>query len=826
MASGNFISNTGTNLNLYVTWSSTTNVNTNKSTVTANVYMRSYTINATALADSYITINGNKKSFAGISLNKTSSSLTDTLLTTHTVTIDHNSDGTKSITIKANLEFNGTVSGKYLSDVTASKTVALDNIPRASGLTVSSSINTGSSLTATISPANSTFTHKIEYYVGGVLKANSGTIAAGTNTYSRTIEHSWFPSVNSATMTVRLLTYNSGTEVGRVDKSVTATVPSTIIPVVNSITPTIVNGLGGYYVEGKSQVKLTVSATAGSGSTLSSYVFSGQNISGSSSSAMSTSSIVTSGVIRANGTLTYGVVAKDGRPNRQSVQKTTSITVYTYSNPQIASITAQRCLADGTLSNDGTYAKVTVKASYSSVNGANTRVVTLYSSKDNYATGTVALASTNTNDTYTGIYGSGFELGTSYTIRAVITDSYNSGTTIQKSATLKVAERAINIAKYGNGVAIGGLSTVTSSTASGLFEINWPVPSLNIKNDVGAWLNGKTTDNCIVFDGIKSHNTYSPIIKQVFPNGDVGNLGAIQLSEANNTYVGFCGFKNDNTTGNPDASAFLNITDNTFSVGRLTVASDISLGMGNIQQAIHFNDCSSSNWNASIYKGASDSSIVLSVFDNSNSRHVWYYSNDGNFYIHRPTYVTGNIFSTGQMVTNNNQGYRVKRDDGKDVNVIRLNTGNDLIIGEFAGGTYSTSTVYMGGVYNSTSSAYSPNLYMHSNERIYRIASSSQRYKTDIKYIQSEEFKPEKLYDLPVREFKYKEGYLVDDDPLIDKFVPGFIAEEVAEVYPIACEYDGDKPENWNIRFIIPAMLKLIQDQKKEIDALKQKLTT
>ena len=163
MASGNFISSTGTNLNLYVTWSSTPNTDTNKSTVTASVYMRSYTISGTALADSYVTINGNKKSFAGISLNKTSSSLTDTLLTTHTVTVDHNTDGTKSITIKANLEFNGTVSSKYLSDVTASKTVDLDNIPRASGLSVPDSIDTGTSLKATIVPSSSAFSHKIEY---------------------------------------------------------------------------------------------------------------------------------------------------------------------------------------------------------------------------------------------------------------------------------------------------------------------------------------------------------------------------------------------------------------------------------------------------------------------------------------------------------------------------------------------------------------------------------------------------------------------------------------------------------------------------------------
>lgn len=125
------------------------------------------------------------------------------------------------------------------------------------------------------------------------------------------------------------------------------------------------------------------------------------------------------------------------------------------------------------------------------------------------------------------------------------------------------------------------------------------------------------------------------------------------------------------------------------------------------------------------------------------------------------------------------------------------------------------------GLYSNTISS-SSNMHIDSSGRMYRSTSSSKRYKTDIQDITTEYLKPEKLYDLPVREFKYKEGYLSKEDPRIDTFVPGFISEEVNEVYPIACEYDGDKPENWNIRFIVPAMLKLIQDQKKEIDALKE----
>jgi hypothetical protein len=112
--------------------------------------------------------------------------------------------------------------------------------------------------------------------------------------------------------------------------------------------------------------------------------------------------------------------------------------------------------------------------------------VTLYSSKDNYATGTTILAATNTSDTYTGIYSSGFSIGSSYTIRAVITDKYNTGTTIQKSTTLQMAQRAVNIAKNGNGVAIGGFSSITSENQDGLFECNWDAKFTDNVNVAGA----------------------------------------------------------------------------------------------------------------------------------------------------------------------------------------------------------------------------------------------------------------------------------------------------------------------------------------------------
>lgn len=470
MASGNFSSTSYNGFSLYVEWSSTSNINANSSNVTARVYVKSYGLRATALSDSYIIINGNKKNWTHTFNIANTSTLQTTHVTDYTVTVPHNSDGTKSITIKANMEFNGTYGGTYISDLTASKTVTLDTIPRSSSFSIPSSINTGSSLSIAITPSSSSFKHKVSFEIDGDTKSTSSFIAAGTTSYSYTIPHSWLPSSTSKTMKVYLYTYTgNGDYLAYTSKNTTVNVPSSIKPTVSSVTSTIVDGLSGKYVQGKSKVTLTATASAGSGSSISSYIFRGYNIYGSSSSYTGTSNTHTSSAIQTSGTVQYEVAAKDTR-GRISDYQSVSINVFSYAAPQVTSISAQRCLQDGTVSNDGTYAKVTVKTSCSPVDGANTRTVKLYNSKDNFVDETIVLNTTDTDTTYTGVYGNTFDTSTSYIIKAVIQDAYN---THNLSADLKVSERTINIAKNGNGVAIGGMSTVGETSSNGLFEVDW-----------------------------------------------------------------------------------------------------------------------------------------------------------------------------------------------------------------------------------------------------------------------------------------------------------------------------------------------------------------
>lgn len=142
---------------------------------------------------------------------------------------------------------------------------------------------------------------------------------------------------------------------------------------------------------------------------------------------------------------------------------------------------------------------------------------------------------------------------------------------------------------------------------------------------------------------------------------------------------------------------------------------------------------------------------------------------------------------------------------------------------------FTKSDIIHPAIWNKTTSS-SPNVYIDNSGYFYRSTSvSSQRYKTNIKDIEDEKLDPHKLYNLKVKQFKYKEEFLNKNDARYNKNLIGFIAEEVEKIYPIATDYEKDKDgniivENWNERYIIPAMLKLVQEQHEQIEQLQKEI--
>jgi hypothetical protein len=106
--------------------------------------------------------------------------------------------------------------------------------------------------------------------------------------------------------------------------------------------------------------------------------------------------------------------------------------------------------------------------------------------------------------------------------------------------------------------------------------------------------------------------------------------------------------------------------------------------------------------------------------------------------------------------------------------------------------------------------------------RVTRSTASSERYKENITTLTDiDELNPKRLLDLPVRAFTYREDYLSESDSRFGALIPGFIAEEVDAVYPVAADYEDGQVESWNDRMIVPGLLALIQDLYKEIKTLK-----
>jgi hypothetical protein len=140
--------------------------------------------------------------------------------------------------------------------------------------------------------------------------------------------------------------------------------------------------------------------------------------------------------------------------------------------------------------------------------------------------------------------------------------------------------------------------------------------------------------------------------------------------------------------------------------------------------------------------------------------------------------------------------------------------------------TISSSSLKHAGVYDTTVSSGSQ-LRISADGTIQRYSSSSKRYKKDITDIIPSELNPQKLYDLNVVSYKYLDHYLPANDQRYKHDILGFIAEDVYEKYPEACNLNDDGlPEMWEINILFPAALKLIQEQHKEIIALSEQIET
>lgn len=447
---------------LRVDWTQTKNISANTSTITAKMYLvNDWRLSISGRSDNTCTIDGVEQTYSSPSIEGSGT----TLLGTVSRTVSHAGDGTKSINISAVFNIRATLSGTYYNSITASATITLDSIARASSVSASNA-TMGSATTISISRASSSFTHTLTYLFGNA----SGTIATKTTATSV----SWTPPLSLAsqipkavtgTCTVTCSTYNGSTLIGSKTCTLTLTVPASVKPTISSLTASRVDGdvpsSWGIYVQTKSKAKLTINGAAGSyGSSISSYSITGGGYT-------STASSFTTGFLNSSGSIKFTATVTDSR-GRVSAAATVTISVVAYSPPRFSSYLSQRCLSNGTVDDDGTYIRGLVSYAYSSCSSKNTVTRATYYKKASDTAWTNASIAFSSGTAFT--FGGGkISTETSYDVKYTLTDAF---TTISIQDIVSTASVVMDFKQGGKGVAVGKVSEVDKA-----FEVaeDWDV---------------------------------------------------------------------------------------------------------------------------------------------------------------------------------------------------------------------------------------------------------------------------------------------------------------------------------------------------------------
>lgn len=349
---------------VWVEWTAVQDVANNRTTITAITYGGS---------NSYGYYSGsNKWGYTTIDGITTSVKYTDPWaagtakkeLHRQTRTVNHNSDGSKTLTISGKWTAGSDPEGSFFS-LLSSGSFDLDPIPRASQPTTNySGRSLGYAIQINTNRASTTFTHKLKYSIGTL----SGTIADGVgDTYPWTLPAELAAAITtskSGVLKIICETYSGTTLVGTKEITITATVPDnetfrpdpSIVSIAEGTT-----GLTGFtaYIQGKSKLVISSAGTGKHGATITQYLV---EIDGSSYYGQS----ITSPVIIKSGTIPIKLTVTDSRGYSDSV--TQNVTVAPYQPPKIASFSAGRAPTD-----QGTDLSAAVDFAVSPVANQNTK---------------------------------------------------------------------------------------------------------------------------------------------------------------------------------------------------------------------------------------------------------------------------------------------------------------------------------------------------------------------------------------------------------------------------------------------------------------------
>lgn len=329
--------------------------------------------------------------------------------------IDHNSDGTKSTTINASFNIEVTLGSGYLSKLTASDTVTLNTIARASGFTsftlsdTSMKVDTGTTINYTLDRQSTKFDQDMKLTYGSRTIISWTTASTGSLTKALSASDvnkiiSMTPNGTSGTLKLTMQTMSGNTKIGS-PKTINETfsINSGIKPTATGLTTDIAgSGLDktlGKYIQTMSKVMASFTPTAGYGASIDSSKIVVEKSNGTNSQTISSKSGTTSNAVSGSGIYTVTATVIDSRGRTAS--SSTTISVEAFTNPKISLFTVRRTSPTSTV-------EVKLNVSWNSLGGTNKANILLVSVDNNGTPKTLFTSSANTSgsliatQTYTG----------------------------------------------------------------------------------------------------------------------------------------------------------------------------------------------------------------------------------------------------------------------------------------------------------------------------------------------------------------------------------------------------------------------------------------
>ena len=400
------------------------------------------------------TIDGTKYTFTSPFNTGQTTSGSCNLFTKSNLTIPHNDDGTKYLSVSASY-----TSGVSSGTVTASvPKFPLTTIPRKSTLSVADG-TLGTSQTLTITRQSTSFTHSIKAVCG----SSTLYIKADGTTQTSEVKHndcsipftpplSWTSQNTTGTsvsVKFTITTYNGSSKVGESGNSYTKTysIPASVIP---SCTVAVTDAMGykdiyGAYIQNKSKFKVTITPTLAYGSPIKAY----ESATTAAGENKYTTASYTTGLISQAGTnhRAYACVT-DARGRKSDIVFANNLNVLPYSPPKISKLTLQR---------HGETIQARFNASVTALNNLNKvsykiecKETSVLSWNDSTAYEITALA--NVYEAENAEYTFPANSSKSYDVRLTVADDFSE---VVKIFTLSTKAAFISQGKEGTGISFG-----------------------------------------------------------------------------------------------------------------------------------------------------------------------------------------------------------------------------------------------------------------------------------------------------------------------------------------------------------------------------------